>query len=143
MSLPVLLLLSLLTVRCGGCDFDWEGVKNIKRTIDSNPTGFRTVFPKDYYVVHRYTKRMLCDTDPCCVFPAAVVLLESWHVLLGNLWDEHLNHSLILDLKQTLEVPGGDRSGRVLQIIYLSRRTSQANVRTSRSMARGRVLTFD
>ncbi|XP_029306524.1 uncharacterized protein LOC115020736 isoform X1 [Cottoperca gobio] len=102
MSLPVLLLLSLLTVRCGGCDFDWEGVKNIKRTIDSNPTGFRTVFPKDYYVVHRYTKRMLCDTDPCCVFPAAVVLLESWHVLLGNLWDEHLNHSLILDLKQTL-----------------------------------------
>lgn len=103
MSLPVLLLLSLLTVRCGGCDFDLEGVKNIKRTIDSNPTGFRTVFPKDYYVVHRYTKNMLCNTDPCCVFPAAVVLLESWHVLLGNLWDEHLNHSLILDLKQTLD----------------------------------------
>ncbi|XP_033958959.1 uncharacterized protein [Pseudochaenichthys georgianus] len=102
MSLPVLLLLSLLTVRCGGCDFDREGVKNIKRTIDSNPTGFRTVFPKDYYVVHRYAKRMLCDRDPCCVFPAAVVLLESWHVLLGNLWDEHLNHSLILDLKLTL-----------------------------------------
>ncbi|TNN81047.1 hypothetical protein EYF80_008703 [Liparis tanakae] len=64
MSLPVLLLLSLLTVRCGGCDFDLEGVKNIKRTIDSNPTGFRTVFPKDYYVVHRYTKNMLCNTDP-------------------------------------------------------------------------------
>ncbi|XP_034409337.1 uncharacterized protein zgc:174888 [Cyclopterus lumpus] len=103
MSLPVLLLLSLLTVRCGGCDFDLEGVKNIKTTIDSNPTGFRTVFPKDYYVVHRYTKNMLCNTDPCCVFPAAVVLLESWHVLLGNLWDEHLNHSLILDLKQTLD----------------------------------------
>ncbi|TDH11709.1 hypothetical protein EPR50_G00063710 [Perca flavescens] len=103
MSLQVLLLLSLLTVRCGGCDFDLEGVKNIKTTIDSNPTGFRTVFPKDYYVVHRYTKSMLCDTDPCCVFPAAVVLLKSWHVLLGNLWDEHLNHSFILDLKQTLD----------------------------------------
>lgn len=103
MSLPVLLLLSLLTVQCGGCDFDWEGVKNIKTTIDSNPTGFRTVFPKDYYVVHRYRKSMLCDTDPCCVFPAAVVLLDSWHVLLRNLWDEHLNHSLILDLKQTLD----------------------------------------
>ncbi|XP_059196097.1 uncharacterized protein zgc:174888 [Centropristis striata] len=103
MSLPVLLLLSLLTVRCGGCDIDWEGVKNIKATIVSNPTGFRTVFPKDYYVVHRYTKSMLCDSDPCCVFPAAIVLLESWHVLLRNLWDEHLNHSLILDLKLTLD----------------------------------------
>ncbi|KAM9353847.1 uncharacterized protein ABDE67_006240 [Symphorus nematophorus] len=103
MSLPVLLLLSLLTVQCGGCDFDLEGVKNIKATIDSNPTGFRTVFPKDYYVVHHYTKRMLCNTDPCCVFPAAVVLLDSWHVLLSNLWEEHLNHSLILDLKQTLD----------------------------------------
>ncbi|XP_068426624.1 uncharacterized protein zgc:174888 [Clinocottus analis] len=103
MSLPVLLLLSLLTVRCGGCDFDLDGVGNIKLTIDSNPTGFRTVFPKDYYVWHRYTKNMLCNTDPCCVFPAAVVLLESWHVLLGNLWDEHLNRSLILDLTKTLD----------------------------------------
>lgn len=36
----VLLLLSLWTVHCGGCDFDWEGVKNLKTTIDSNPTGF-------------------------------------------------------------------------------------------------------
>lgn len=100
MSLPVFLLLSLWTVQCGGCDF---GVENIKATIDSNPTGFRTVFPKDYYVVHRYTQNMLCDTDPCCVFPAAIVLLDSWHVLLRNLWDEHLNHSLILDIKQTLD----------------------------------------
>lgn len=40
MPQTVLLLLSLLTVQCGGCDFDWEGVKNIKTTIDSNPTGF-------------------------------------------------------------------------------------------------------
>ncbi|XP_071327021.1 uncharacterized protein [Trachinotus anak] len=103
MSLSVLLLLSLLTVQCGGCQFDKEVVKNIKTTIDSNPTGFRTVFPKDYYVVHHYTKNMLCDSDPCCVFPAAVVLLDSWHVLLRNLWDEHLNHSLILDLRQTLD----------------------------------------
>lgn len=101
--MPVLLLLSLLTVQCGGCDFDSEGVRNIKRTIDSNPTGFRTVFPKDYYVVHHYTKSMLCDTDPCCVFPAAIVLLDSWQVLLRNLWDEHLNQSFILDLRQTLE----------------------------------------
>ncbi|XP_067366671.1 uncharacterized protein zgc:174888 [Channa argus] len=104
MSLPVLLLLSLLTVQCGGCEFDLEGVKNIKITIDSNPTGFRTVFPKDYNVVHHYSKDMLCNTDPCCVFPAAVVLLDSWHVLLRNLWDEHLNYSLILDIKQTLDI---------------------------------------
>ncbi|XP_071768876.1 uncharacterized protein LOC139922295 [Centroberyx gerrardi] len=103
MSLPVLLLLSFLTVQCGGCDFDWEGVKNIKTTIDSNPTGFRTVFPKDYYVVHHYKQGMLCDTDPCCVFPAAVVLLDSWHVLLRNLYNEHLNQSFIFDLKQTLD----------------------------------------
>ncbi|XP_018538109.1 uncharacterized protein zgc:174888 [Lates calcarifer] len=103
MSLPVLLLLSLLTVQCGGCYFDLEGVRNIKTTIDSNPTGFRTVFPKDYYVVHHYRRNMLCNTEPCCIFPAAVVLQDSWHVLLRNLWDEHLNHSLILDLKQTLD----------------------------------------
>lgn len=103
MSLPVLLLLSLWTVKCGGCGFDLEGVKNIKTTIDMNVMGFRTVFPKDYIVEHHYTTSMLCDTDPCCVFPAAVVLLDSWHVLLRNLWDEHLNHSLIRDLKQTLE----------------------------------------
>lgn len=44
----------------------------------------------------------LPSSPQCCVFPAAVVLLESWHVLLGNLWDEHLNRSLILDLKITL-----------------------------------------
>ncbi|XP_008320868.1 uncharacterized protein LOC103387846 isoform X2 [Cynoglossus semilaevis] len=103
MSLPVLLLLSVWMVQCDGCDFDLEGVKNIKAAIDSNPTGFRTVFPKDYYVEHHYTEDMLCDSEPCCVFPAAVVLLDSWHVLLRNLWDEHLNHTLVLNLKQTLE----------------------------------------
>uniref|UniRef100_A0A8C6M2W9 Uncharacterized protein n=1 Tax=Nothobranchius furzeri TaxID=105023 RepID=A0A8C6M2W9_NOTFU len=103
MSLQVLLLLLLLIVQCGGCDFDRKGVENIKATIESNPTGFRTVFPKDYYVVHHYTKSMLCETDPCCVFPAAVVLLDSWNELLGNLWGEHVNRSLILELKLTLD----------------------------------------
>lgn len=103
MSLPVLLFLSLWMVHCGGCGFDLEGVKNIKTTIDMNSKGFRAVFPKDYHVVHHYTRSMLCDTDPCCVFPAAVVLLDSWHVLFKNLWDEHLNHSLIRDIKHTLE----------------------------------------
>lgn len=102
MSLPVLLLLSLLTVQRGGSDAEFEGVKNIKATIDSNPTGFRTVFPKDYYVVHHYTKSMLCD-KPCCVFPAAVVLLNSWRTLLTNLWKNHINESLITELGDTLE----------------------------------------
>ncbi|RVE62904.1 hypothetical protein OJAV_G00160540 [Oryzias javanicus] len=102
MSLSVLLLLSLLTVQCGGCNFAQSSVENIKATIDSNPTGFRTVFPKDYYVQHHYNRSMLCDTDPCCVFPAAVVLLDAWDVLYTNLWDEHVNYSLIFDLKETL-----------------------------------------
>uniref|UniRef100_A0A1A7XT47 Uncharacterized protein n=1 Tax=Iconisemion striatum TaxID=60296 RepID=A0A1A7XT47_9TELE len=101
MSLQVLLLLLLLIVQCGGCNF---GVENIKATIESNPTGFRTVFPKDYNVKHHYTKSMLCETDPCCVFSAAVVLLDSWNKLLINLWDEHVNRSLILDVMQTLEI---------------------------------------
>lgn len=39
----------------------------------------------------------------CCVFSAAVVLVESWHVLLTNLWDQHLNYTFILELKQTLD----------------------------------------
>lgn len=29
----------------------------------------RTVFPKDYYVEHHYTKSMLCDTDPVSSLP--------------------------------------------------------------------------
>uniref|UniRef100_A0A3P8SGP8 Uncharacterized protein n=1 Tax=Amphiprion percula TaxID=161767 RepID=A0A3P8SGP8_AMPPE len=86
----VLLLLSLSTVVSGGCDFDKEGVRNIKATIDSNPTGF-------------VIKLNLMFPLQCCVFPAAVILLDSWNVLLRNLWEEHLNHSLILDLKQTLD----------------------------------------
>ncbi|CAL9705635.1 unnamed protein product [Knipowitschia caucasica] len=101
MSLPVLLFLSLWTVLCGGCGL--EGVRNIKTTLDMNAKGFRSVFPKDYYVVHHYTSNILCDNDPCCVFPAAIVLLDSWHVLIKNLYDEHINRSLIRDIKQTLE----------------------------------------
>ncbi|XP_023820308.1 uncharacterized protein LOC110016677 [Oryzias latipes] len=102
MSLSVLLLLSLLTVQCGGCDFDQISVENIKATIDSNPTGFRTVFPRDYYVQHHYNRSMLCETNPCCVFPAAVVLQDSWAELLPNLWEEHVNYSLIVELMDTL-----------------------------------------
>lgn len=103
MSLPVLLLLSFLTVQCCERDFDFTVAKNIKTTIESNPTGFRQGFPKDYYVEHHYKSSMLCDSDPCCVFPAAVVLVDSWTVLLTNLWDEHINYTLISELKQLLD----------------------------------------
>ncbi|MED6248248.1 hypothetical protein ATANTOWER_029856 [Ataeniobius toweri] len=102
--MPGLLLLLLFIVQCGGCDFDLKGVGNIKATIDSNPTGFRSVFPKDYRVVHHYTRSMLCETEPCCVFSAAVVLVKSWHVLLTNLWDQHFNYTFIFELKQTLDI---------------------------------------
>ncbi|XP_047217005.1 uncharacterized protein zgc:174888 [Girardinichthys multiradiatus] len=102
--MPGLLLLLLFIVQCGGCDFDLKGVENIKATIDSNPTGFRSVFPKDYRVVHHYTRSMLCETEPCCVFSAAVVLVKSWHVLLTNLWDQHFNYTFIFELKQTLDI---------------------------------------
>ncbi|XP_015236703.1 uncharacterized protein zgc:174888 [Cyprinodon tularosa] len=101
--MPGLLLLLLFIVDCGCCRFELKGVENIKATIESNPTGFRSVFPKDYRVVHHYTRSMLCETEPCCVFSAAVVLVESWHVLLTNLWDQHLNYTFILELKETLD----------------------------------------
>uniref|UniRef100_A0A3Q3X1E4 Uncharacterized protein n=1 Tax=Mola mola TaxID=94237 RepID=A0A3Q3X1E4_MOLML len=93
-------------------DFDWEGVKNIKATIDSNPTGFSAtvvvlvVISNACFACLKLTLGLCCRPAislQCCVFPAAVVLLDSWHVLLRNLWDEHLNHSLIIDLKQTLD----------------------------------------
>lgn len=45
---------------------------------------------------------LFCPSLQCCVFPAAVVLLNSWDVLYTNLWDEHVNYSLIFDLKETL-----------------------------------------
>lgn len=57
MSPTVLLLLSLLTAPCGGCEFDLEGVKNIKGTIDSSSAGFVsetlfTSFLNIYFYVH-------------------------------------------------------------------------------------------
>lgn len=103
MSLPVLLLLSFLTVRCDGCDFGWVVVNNIQTAIESNQTEFRKAFPKDYIVEHHYKSSMLCDSDPCCVFSAAIVLVDSWTLLLANLWDEHLNYGLIFDLKRALD----------------------------------------
>ncbi|XP_017270759.1 uncharacterized protein zgc:174888 [Kryptolebias marmoratus] len=123
MSLQVFALLSLFIVRSGGCDFDLKGVGNIKVTIDSNPTGFRKAFPKDYYVVHRYTKNMLCESDLCCVISAAAVLLDSWSVLLKNLWDEHVNHTLILELIGTLEriIEKNENAERFLEETDLAR----------------------
>uniref|UniRef100_A0AAX7TVS7 Uncharacterized protein n=1 Tax=Astatotilapia calliptera TaxID=8154 RepID=A0AAX7TVS7_ASTCA len=164
MSPTVLLLLSLLTAPCGGCEFDLEGVKNIKGTIDSSSAGF------------------------CCVFPAAYVLHDSWQVLLTNLWEEHLNHSLVVELTRTLDkiisknrnmevlavsnmtllvrfvvliilislpcflaadVSGGDRLIPVLLGVFLSRRTpkdyspSRARLLTTRAvdnMKSGRII---
>lgn len=40
MRQTVLLLLSLLAVRCGGCFYERNAVINLITTIDSNPTGF-------------------------------------------------------------------------------------------------------
>uniref|UniRef100_A0A669BS02 Uncharacterized protein n=2 Tax=Oreochromis TaxID=8139 RepID=A0A669BS02_ORENI len=101
MSPTVLLLLSLLTAPCGGCEFDLEGVKNIKGTIDSSSAGFVSetlfTFPNFGVVV------LLRFSSQCCVFPAAYVLLDSWQVLLTNLWEEHLNHSLVVELTRTLD----------------------------------------
>lgn len=101
--MPGLLLLLLFIVQCGGCDFDLKSVENIKATIDSNPIGFRSVFPKDYRVVHHYTRSMLCETEPCCVFSAAVVLVKSWQVLLTNLWEHHINYTFVTELMETLD----------------------------------------
>lgn len=44
----------------------------------------RTVFPKDYHVVHHYRKSMFCDDDPvsCCPWPE--LLLRFATVLLVN-----------------------------------------------------------
>uniref|UniRef100_A0A8C5D894 Uncharacterized protein n=1 Tax=Gadus morhua TaxID=8049 RepID=A0A8C5D894_GADMO len=82
----ILLLLSFLTVQCGGCDdFDMVTVKNLQSTIEAKPTEFVSI------------------TFLCSVFPAAVFLLNSWTGLLPNLWDEHVNYLLISELKRSLD----------------------------------------
>lgn len=45
---------------------------------------------------------LFCPSPQCCVFPAAVVLQDSWAELLPNLWEEHVNYSLIVELMDTL-----------------------------------------
>lgn len=45
---------------------------------------------------------LFCPSSQCCVFPAAVVLQDSWAELLPNLWEEHVNYSLIVELMDTL-----------------------------------------
>lgn len=103
MSLPGLLLLSSLVIHCSGCEFMLQSIKNIKTTIDSDSTSFRMVFPKDYRVSHHYQDNMLCNTDPCCVFNAALFLQEAWSTLLDNLWAEHLQYSFIEDVRTALD----------------------------------------
>lgn len=75
---------------------------------ETDPVSYLFVFLK-YCLVLRWIFRELCVLTlgvyvslQCCVFSAAAVLLESWHVLQKNLWDEHVNHSLILELQHTL-----------------------------------------
>uniref|UniRef100_A0A3B3DCW8 Uncharacterized protein n=1 Tax=Oryzias melastigma TaxID=30732 RepID=A0A3B3DCW8_ORYME len=88
-SSPVLLLLSLLTVQCGGCNFD--------QSNESFYDGLSCIMHANFGAAV-----LFCPSLQCCVFPAAVVLLNSWDVLYTNLWDEHVNYSLIFDLKETL-----------------------------------------
>lgn len=65
MSHTVLLLLSVWMVQCDGCDFDLEGVKNIKAAIDSNPTGFvsQSLRPR----CHHKTNSAVIIRDYCCL----------------------------------------------------------------------------
>lgn len=65
----VLLLLSLLAVRCGGCNYESEGVTNIKRMIDSNPAGFVSTNPDGFLTFsscpHQFSKSVT-SVGCCC-----------------------------------------------------------------------------
>lgn len=84
MPQTVLLLLSLLTVQCGGCDFELEGVKNVKRTIESNPTGFVSGSPLtlylselflDFCLFHQIFAKepLLCEVSYLSIVPQQVI----------------------------------------------------------------------
>lgn len=64
---------------------------------------------------------LLCFSSQCCVFPAAYVLHNSWQVLLTNLWEEHLNHSLVVELTRTLDtIISKNRNMEVRILFFLS-----------------------
>lgn len=64
----VLLLLSLLAVRCGGCNYDWEVVTNIKRTIDSNPAGFVSTNPVGFLTFSSCLHKFSTSVPSVCWF---------------------------------------------------------------------------
>ncbi|XP_012676861.1 uncharacterized protein zgc:174888 [Clupea harengus] len=107
MSPTVLLLLSILIVRVYGCH-DSDNFKHRVRdllgeTKENQRTEFRQVFPTNYYVSHHYNTSLLCNDNPCCVFPAAVVLCDSWSQLLRHLHKENYRYVFIGDLISVLK----------------------------------------
>ncbi|KAG7469293.1 hypothetical protein MATL_G00127320 [Megalops atlanticus] len=101
----VLVLLLILSAQGRGCNEFMRGVvKNLLTTIKRTELpGFREVFPKNYEISHHYNDSLLCNSDPCCVFSAAVVLSDSWSQLLLLLWTENVKYSFIRELKVKLE----------------------------------------
>lgn len=103
MKPPVLLLLLMLIVRCGGCnDFLKGAVGKLKETINTNHAGFREVFPIDYKISHHYDGSLLCS-DSCCVYRSAAVLSDSWNQLLKKLWPVNHKFKIIEELSDALD----------------------------------------
>ncbi|KAG5271791.1 hypothetical protein AALO_G00184030 [Alosa alosa] len=107
MSPTVLLLLSTLIVRVYGCqdpDPIESEVRSLLKDIKANqPTEFRHVFPTNYYVSHRYNTSLLCNDKPCCVYPAAFLLCDSWSRLLKHLHEENYRYKFIDHLIKVLK----------------------------------------
>lgn len=105
MSPTVLLLLSILTKLVYGCqDSDPFNVRDLlNETKENQITGFKQVFPINYYVSHRYNTSLLCNDNPCCVLPAAYVLRDSWSELLRHLHEKHYKYIFIEHLISVLK----------------------------------------
>ncbi|AAU11008.1 hypothetical protein LDVICp163 [lymphocystis disease virus-China] len=100
----ILLIISTFTINigiCQDCDFLKSLAENIKTILDYNSRGFRYVFPRSYNVSY-YTADTSCNDELCCIFPDALLLAEAWSTLLRDLWHQHLNYSLIVDVRHML-----------------------------------------
>ncbi|KAK3551252.1 hypothetical protein QTP70_013977 [Hemibagrus guttatus] len=95
----VLLLLSVFTVRGSACDdLNRAAINNLQDTIkNEEKTGFREVFPKNYYVQHHFNGSTQCE-DSCCVSSAAFLLADSWKQLLQHIEWIHIKHRFISEL---------------------------------------------
>ncbi|KAG7335856.1 hypothetical protein KOW79_000549 [Hemibagrus wyckioides] len=95
----VLLLLSVFTVRGSACDdLKRAAIDNLQDTIkNEEETGFRKVFPKNYYVQHYFNGSTQCE-DSCCVASAAFLLADSWKQLLQHIEWIHMKHKFISEL---------------------------------------------